>query len=82
MPGQEKMVMEYYQKNPSAVSSLRGALYEDKILDLIKSKITLNKKNVTTKEAEEILKSHTHDHKSDTKKNVKKSKIQKKSKKK
>ena len=27
MPGQEKMVMDYYQKNPSAVSSLRGALY-------------------------------------------------------
>ena len=86
MPGQEKMVMDYYQKNPSAVSSLRGALYEEKILDLIKNKITLNKKNVTTKEAEEILNSHTHDHdhghKSDTKKNVKKSKIKKKSKKK
>ena len=86
MPGQEKMVMDYYQKNPSAVSSLRGALYEEKILDLIKNKITLNKKNVTTKEAEEILKSHTHDHdhghKSDNEKNVKKSKIKKKSKKK
>ena len=84
MPGQEKMVMDYYQKNPSAVSSLRGALYEEKILDLIKNKIKKNKKNVTTKEAEEILKSHTHDHdhKSDTEKNVKKSKIKKKSKKK
>ncbi len=84
MPGQEKMVMDYYQKNPSAVSSLRGALYEEKILDLIKNKITLNKKNITTKEAEDILKSHTHDHdhKSDKEKNVKKSKIKKKSKKK
>ena len=84
MPGQEKMVMDYYQKNPSAVSSLRGALYEEKILDLIKNKITLNKKNVTIKEAEDILKSHTHDHdhKSDKEKNVKKSKIKKKSKKK
>ncbi len=84
MPGQEKMVMDYYQKNPSAVSSLRGALYEEKILDLIKNKITLNKKNVTTKEAEDILKSHTHDHdnKGDKEKNVKKSKIKKKSKKK
>ncbi len=84
MPGQEKMVMDYYQKNPSAVSSLRGALYEEKILDLIKNKITLNKKNVTIKEAEDILKSHTHDHdhKSEKEKNVKKSKIKKKSKKK
>ena len=84
MPGQEKMVMDYYQKNPSAVSSLRGALYEEKILDLIKNKISLNKKNITTKEAEDILKSHTHDHdhKSDKEKNAKKSKIKKKSKKK
>ena len=38
---------------------------------------------MTTKEAEDILKSHTHDHdhKSDIEKNVKKSKIKKKSKK-
>ena len=44
MPGQEKMVMEYYQKNPSAVASLRGALYEEKIIELIKNKIKLKKK--------------------------------------
>ncbi len=83
MPGQEKMVMEYYQKNPSAVSSLRGALYEEKILELIKSKITLNKKNVTLKEAEEILKSFSQKSQGTTesdnvKKNQKKSKIRKK----
>ena len=44
MPGQEKMVMEYYQKNPSAVSSL-GELYEEKIIELIKNKMKLNKKS-------------------------------------
>ena len=38
MPGQEKMVMDYYQKNPSALSSLRGTVYEEKILNLIKEK--------------------------------------------
>ena len=38
MPGQEKMIFEYYQKNPSATQSLKGSLYEEKILDLIKSK--------------------------------------------
>ena len=32
MPGQEKMVMDFYQKNPSAVASLRGTVYEEKIL--------------------------------------------------
>ena len=30
MPGQEKMVLEYYQKNPSASQSLKGSLYEEK----------------------------------------------------
>ena len=38
MPGQEKMVMEFYQKNPSALASLRGTVYEEKIIDLIKKK--------------------------------------------
>ena len=32
MPGQEKMVMDFYQKNPSALASLRGTVYEEKIL--------------------------------------------------
>ena len=82
MPGQEKMVMEYYQKNPSAVSSLRGALYEEKIIELIKNKMKLNKKKVTLKEAEEILKNFSQKSKIPTNnsesKNKKKSKIKKK----
>ena len=45
MPGQEKMVLEYYQKNPSAAQSLKASLYEEKIIELIKSKIQLTKKN-------------------------------------
>ena len=55
MPGQEKMVLEYYQKNPSASQSLRGSLYEEKIMDLIKSKINLTSKEINTKEAEKII---------------------------
>ncbi len=63
MPGQEKIVMEYYQKNPSAAASLRGTIYEDKILKLIKSKAKSNVKNISKEEAERILKSaHAHDH--------------------
>ena len=38
MPGQEKMVMDFYQKNPSALASLRGTVYEEKILNLLKKK--------------------------------------------
>jgi len=55
MPGQEKMVLDYYQKNPSAAQSLKGALYEDKILSLFKSKIKLTKKNISIKDAEKII---------------------------
>ena len=55
MPGQEKMVLEYYQKNPSASQSLKGTLYEEKIIDLIKSKINLTTKEINIKEAEKII---------------------------
>jgi len=78
MPGQEKMVMDFYQKNPSAVASLRGTVYEEKILNLIKEKAKPNKKEISKAEAEKILKeAHNHDHnhsvedkKKDTKKKV------------
>ena len=56
MPGQEKMVMDFYQKNQSAVASLRGTVYEDKIMSLIKDKAKSNKKEITKEEAEKILK--------------------------
>ena len=55
MPGQEKMVLDYYQKNPSAAQSLKGAMYEEKILNLFKSKINLKKKNISISEAEKII---------------------------
>ena len=55
MPSQEKMVLEYYQKNPSASQSLKGSLYEEKIIELIKSKINLTSKEINTKEAEKII---------------------------
>ena len=55
MPGQEKMVLEYYQKNPAASQSLKGSLYEEKIIDLLKSKMKLNTKEITTKDAEKII---------------------------
>ena len=56
MPGQEKMVMDFYQKNPSALSSLRGTVYEEKIIKMIKEKAKANKKEISKEEAEKILK--------------------------
>ncbi|MAH02917.1 MAG: trigger factor [Candidatus Pelagibacter sp.] len=55
MPDQAKQVTEYYQKNPSAVASLRGGIYEEKIISLIKEKAKSTKKNITTDEAEKII---------------------------
>ena len=34
-PGQEKQVVEYYQKNPEATQQLAGPLFEDKVIDYI-----------------------------------------------
>jgi trigger factor len=76
MPGQEKMVMDFYQKNPSAVASLRGNVYEEKILNLIKEKAKPNKKEISKDEAEKILKNtydqnnNNEDEKKETKKKV------------
>tara|TARA_B100001123_G_scaffold168807_1_gene194133 strand:+ start:49 stop:1449 length:1401 start_codon:yes stop_codon:yes gene_type:complete len=69
MPGQQKQVMEFYQKNPSAAVNLRGSIYEEKILNLIKKKSKQTKKVITIDEAEKILKlehekSHNHEHSS------------------
>ena len=76
MPGQEKMLQEYYQSNPSVLANLRGQLYEEKILKEIKLKAKPNLKEITKEEAEKILKEenekhmkeeHSHDHSSDNK---------------
>ena len=76
MPGQEKMVKEYYEKNPSALDSIRGSIYEEKIINEIKKSAKINKKQISKTEAEKILKEendknlkeqeklakHSHDH--------------------
>ena len=71
MPGQEKMVQEYYQKNPSLLANLKGSLYEEKIINKIKEKAKVNKKEISKKDAEKLLKEeneknlvehHNHDH--------------------
>ena len=55
MPGQEKFVFEYYQKNPSATQHLQSTIYEEKIIKLIKSKINLSKKELSIKDAEKLI---------------------------
>ena len=90
MPGQQKQVLEYYQKNPSAASSLRGSIYEEKILSSIKKQSKQTKKTISLEDAEKLLKfehdkRHSHDDKTESKKSkktikpaLKKKKIRKK----
>ena len=85
MPGQQKQVLDYYQKNPSATASLRGSIYEEKIISLIKKKSKQTKKTISTKEAEQLLvehqKSHQHFKEKETDKTKKTDKLSKKTKK-
>ena len=64
MPGQQKQVLEYYKNNPSATVSLRGSIYEEKIINLIKEKSKQTKKIISVKEAEQLIKDQhkTHEH--------------------
>jgi trigger factor len=78
MPGQEKMVLDYYQKNPSASQSLKGSIYEEKIIELIKSKIKLTTKEIESKEAEKIISEFNKPNLNDT--NTSKTKSSEKSK--
>ena len=59
MPSQQKQILEHYQKNPTATTSLRGSIYEEKIINLIKQKTKQTKKTISIKEAEEIIKVHS-----------------------
>ena len=64
--------MDFQQKNPQALASLRGNVYEEKIINLIKSKSKPNTKIITKEEAEKILKKehdHNHDHSHEHEKN-------------
>ncbi len=63
MPGQEKFVFEYYQKNPSSTQHLQSTIYEEKIINSIKSKINLTKKELTIKEAEKMITSFNENNK-------------------
>ena len=61
-PGQQKQVLEYYQKNPSATASLRGSIYEEKIINLIKQKSKQTKKPISIKEADLLIEEQHRTH--------------------
>lgn len=61
-PGQEKAVFDYYAKNPQALDSLRGPLFEEKTVDFILELATVKEKSVTPEELVAILSEDDEDH--------------------
>ena len=62
-PGQERMVYEFYQKNPQAIAEHRAPLFEDKVVDFIAELEKINDKTVTRDElfADPDAEEHVHD---------------------
>jgi trigger factor len=50
MPGREKEVWEYYQKNANALAQLRAPIYEDKVVDFLLELANVSEKKVTREE--------------------------------
>jgi trigger factor len=84
MPDQQKQVLEYYQKNPNAALSLRGSIYEEKVINLIKKKSKQTKKIISLSEADSLIKkqheTHAHHEEEKSKKSKKTVKTSKKTK--
>jgi trigger factor len=46
-PGQEKQVVEFFQKNPNAVAQIRAPIYEEKVVDYILELADVSEKKVS-----------------------------------
>lgn len=53
-PGKEKEVIEFFQKNPQAIDSLRGPIYENKVIDYILELANIEDKEVNAEELAEM----------------------------
>jgi len=49
-PGQEKQVIEYFQKNPNALMELRGPIFEEKVVDYALAMVGVTEKTVSPEE--------------------------------
>jgi trigger factor len=49
-PGQEQQIFEFFRQNPSATDTLRGPLFEEKVIDFILELAKVEEKTVTLEE--------------------------------
>jgi trigger factor len=61
-PGQERMVYEYYEKNPAALTELRGPIFEDKVVDYIVSQASPTDRKVSREELLKPIEGEDHGH--------------------
>jgi len=80
-PGQEKVIKEYYKKNPVELAKLRGPLFEEKVMNLIIEKSKVKVKTVTKDELQKLLSEKDNKETKTKTKNSVKSKVKKSSKK-
>ena len=52
-PGKEKEIIEYYKSNTNAMNSLKGPIFEDKVMKFIENKARISSQVI---ESDELLK--------------------------
>jgi len=53
-PGQEAMVVQYYQENPNAIQELTAPILEDRVVDQILTQVKVSERTLTAEEFFEI----------------------------
>jgi len=53
-PGQEKQIIDYFKKNPASIETIRGPIFEQKIVDSIISKVKLKNEKIDIKKFEKL----------------------------
>ena len=49
-PGQERQVLEFFQKNENAMAQLRAPIYEDKVVDHLLETVKIDEEKVSRDE--------------------------------
>lgn len=55
-PGQDKQILEYYQKNPGAIQQLKGSIIEEKTIDYVLAQDFIDSKKTSLKDLDKAWK--------------------------
>ena len=54
-PGQEKQIIEYYTKNKAILNSIRGSMFEDKVVNMILEQASVKEKTVSREDLDKAM---------------------------